>query len=184
MSLDELARARSHPVGSGQIQLVFLSSRTDSLVLVVQLCCLAPEIQPVADPLWWIWLRDAPLFRSTDGSCPGGPLALTGGAQHALSAAINLHHGGFERERGVCDRRYVSGNEVWVPESADTVCVCARVCVLPPAFDIRFHRPLNHFLTGDIWTLWTFETVNLFDVPHPGVEACVAKATTEWTFGQ
>ncbi|KAM7419754.1 hypothetical protein PAMA_016711 [Pampus argenteus] len=60
---------------------------------------LAPEIQPVAD------------FH--DGSCPGtvacswaqtgaalGAPALTGGAQQALNAAINLHHGGFEGERG------------------------------------------------------------------------------------
>lgn len=45
-------------------------------------------------------------------AAPEAPPALTGGAQHALSAAINLHHGGFESERGVCDRRYVSGNEV------------------------------------------------------------------------
>lgn len=44
----------------------------------------------------------------------GGPPALTGGAQQALNAAINLHHGGLESERGVRDRRYVSGNEVWV----------------------------------------------------------------------
>lgn len=43
---------------------------------------------------------------------PWRPLTLTGGAQQALNAAINLHHGGFESERGVCDRRYVSGNEV------------------------------------------------------------------------
>lgn len=65
------------------------------------------------DPAWrWIRLRDALLFWSTDGCRPGGPPALTGGAQHALSAAINLHHGGFKSERGVCDRRYVSGNEV------------------------------------------------------------------------
>ena len=45
-------------------------------------------------------------------AAPEAPPALTGGAQHALSAAINLHHGGLESERGVCDRRYVFGNEV------------------------------------------------------------------------
>lgn len=80
-------------------------------VSVVQLRLLAPDIQPVAD------------FH--DGSCPGtasrcqaqtgaalGAPALTGGAQQALNAAINLHHGGFESEQGACDRRYVSGNEV------------------------------------------------------------------------
>ena len=72
------------------------------------------------------WLQRSSLsWSSRDGSCLrtvsrseaqtgaalGAP-ALTGGAQQALNAAINLHHGGFESERGVCDRRYVSGNEV------------------------------------------------------------------------
>lgn len=112
MSLDELARARSHPVGSGRIQLVLLSSRTDSLVLVVQLWCLAPEIQPVAVLCDGSGFGTLPCSGAQTGAAPEAPLALTGGAQHALSAAINLHHGGFESERGVCDRRYVSGNEV------------------------------------------------------------------------
>jgi len=62
---------------------------------------------------------------SHDGSCPRtvshswaptgaalGAAALTGGAQQALNAAINLHHGRYESGGGVDDKRYVSGNEV------------------------------------------------------------------------
>lgn len=88
-----------------------LSSWTDGPASVVQLRRPAPEIRPVAD------LRDGsrPRTVSRSEAQAGAALeapALTGGAQRALNAAINLHHGGFERERGVCDRRYVSGNEV------------------------------------------------------------------------
>lgn len=75
---------------------------------VAQLWCLASEIQPVAV------LHDGFRTRSeaqaiTASECPS---ALTGGAQQVLNAAINLHRGGFESVQGVCDRRYVSGNEV------------------------------------------------------------------------
>lgn len=69
---------------------------------------------------WWILPQDSLSFLGTDWSSPGAP-ALTGGAQQALNAAINLHHCRFESEQGVCDRRYVSGNEVWV--SGSTLCV-------------------------------------------------------------
>ncbi|KAA8595336.1 hypothetical protein FQN60_012471, partial [Etheostoma spectabile] len=83
---------KSYRVRASWIHSVCLSSWTDGPVSVVQLWRLTPEIQPVAD------------FH--DGSCPGttgaalGAPALTGGAQQALNAAINLHHGGFESKRG------------------------------------------------------------------------------------
>lgn len=48
---------------------------------------------------------------------------MTGGAQQALSAAINLHHGDEERARCVCDSRYVTANMVEVSMSV----LCAHV---------------------------------------------------------
>ncbi len=90
---------------------------------VVQLWRLAPEIQSVLVVSDGSGLRTVSHSEAQIGAALGAP-ALTGGAQQALNAAINLHHGGFESEQGVFDRRYVSGDEVLVSESVCSVCVC------------------------------------------------------------
>lgn len=101
----------SYPVCSGWIHSVCLSSWKDGPVLVVQLWMLALEIQPVANFHDGSRLRTVSPSEAQTGAALGAP-ALTGGAQWALNAAINLHRGGFESKGGVCDWRYFSGNEV------------------------------------------------------------------------
>lgn len=78
---------------------------------VVHLWRPAPEIQPATGFHDISYLRTVSRSQAQAVAALGAQ-ALTGGAQQALNAAINLHHGRFESERGVCDRGYVSGNEV------------------------------------------------------------------------
>lgn len=112
---------------------------------VVQLWRLAPEIQPVADFHDGSCPRTVSRSSAQTGAAPGAR-ALTGGAQQALNAAINLHHGGFESGRGVC----VTGDMF-----LGMRCECLRVWALcvyvfVPAFNFIFHHTQNHFVTEDI----------------------------------
>lgn len=85
--------SNSYRVCSSWIHSVSLSARTDGPVSVVQLRRLAPQIQSDVDFRDGSCPRTVSRSRAQTGAAPGSS-ALTGGAQQALNAAINLHHGG------------------------------------------------------------------------------------------
>lgn len=117
-----------------------LSDWKDGPTPVAQVWDLAPETQSVTDFCDRSFPGTVACFLPQTGAAPEAPV-MTGWAQQALNAAINLHHGDGERARCVCVTAdmllqtrwrclWVYSTHMFVQHSPTQSHVCENMCSL------------------------------------------------------